>query len=101
MRFMVLLKCYIRYKLFSKDSYRFNVFHGNVKLINDHNSEAALGLHTYTLGITRFADLTNDEWRQQLGFGVLNDNIDMPRKNSIKSNRPDWIDWRDKVSVGL
>ena len=62
------------------------MFHGNLKLINDHNSEAELGLHTYTLGINQFADLTNDEWRQKLGLGVKNENTDRPRENSNKIN---------------
>jgi hypothetical protein len=75
------------------------VFYGNLKLINGHNSEAELGLHTYTLGINQFADMTNDEWRQYLGLGVINDNTDMPPKNTIKVNRPNSIDWRDEVSV--
>ena len=75
------------------------MFHGNLKLINDHNSEAELGLHTYTLGINQFADLTNAEWRQKLGLGVKNKNTDRPRENSNKINRPDSIDWRDEVGV--
>ena len=99
MRHILLLVCHICCNFFSQNSYRFNVFHGNLKLINDHNSEAELGLHTYVLGINQFADLTNDEWRQKLGLSVQNEKSDMPRENTIKVNRPDSIDWRDEVSV--
>merc|ERR1711915_182138 len=41
---------------------RKSVFVSNYKLIQKHNAEHALGLHTYTLGVNQFADLTNEEF---------------------------------------
>ncbi len=44
---------------FIKMNYLFSitVFKDNVAMINRHNLEAELGLHTYTLKINQFADM--------------------------------------------
>lgn len=69
-----------------------------MELITKHNLEAAAGLHTYTLGVNQFADLTNEEWRNKFllipnvkSMGTFEEKIG-------RSNRPDSIDWRDKVT---
>ena len=75
------------------------MYNGNLKLINDHNSDAELGLHAYTLGVNQFADWTNDEWRQKLYMGAQVPRTDTRNEKNTKDNIPDSIDWRDEVSV--
>merc|ERR1712168_76333 len=38
------------------------IFAENLRLINQHNAEHALGLHTFTLGVNKFADMTSAEF---------------------------------------
>ncbi|XP_053400506.1 cystein proteinase inhibitor protein salarin-like [Mercenaria mercenaria] len=36
---------------------RFQIWQQNVDLINQHNKEFSMGLHSYTMGINQFADM--------------------------------------------
>ncbi|OIS97383.1 PREDICTED: cysteine proteinase RD21A-like [Nicotiana attenuata] len=90
--------------LHEKDK-RFQIFKDNLKYIDEQN---AMPDWTYKLGLTRFADLTNEEYRSM----YLGTKIDGPRKLSKnKSDRyapkvgdilPESVDWREKgVLVGV
>ena len=46
--------------------YRQKIFDENVDYINRHNAEAQKGVHTYTLGLNEYADLSTDEWKMFL-----------------------------------
>merc|ERR1719511_76163 len=39
------------------------IFEKNVRFIEKHNGEASIGKHTYTVGLNKFADMTNKEFR--------------------------------------
>merc|ERR1712145_10821 len=43
-------------------NYRKAVFADNLKTIAKHNAEEALGLHTFTMGVNKFADMTHEEF---------------------------------------
>ena len=43
------------YESSAEEYHRFQIFAGHVKMIIKHNLEHDLGLHTYRLGINRFA----------------------------------------------
>jgi len=82
------------YKNDAEDEYRMKVFSDNLEKISRHNDEAANGLHTFTLGINQFADLTLEEWRSTL---TLNTARNGERKYSPlgpKIDIPDEVDWR-------
>jgi len=82
------------YKNDAEDEYRMKVFSDNLEKISRHNDEAANGLHTFTLGINQFADLTLKEWRSTL---TLNTARNGERKYSPlgpKIDIPDEVDWR-------
>jgi len=73
---------------------RRSIFADNLRLILSHNAEHAKGLHTYTLGVNRFADLTNEEFRNQFnGFKPINGE-EGPFHQTERS-APDSMDWRD------
>ncbi|EXC17258.1 Cysteine proteinase RD21a [Morus notabilis] len=81
---------------------RFEIFKDNLRFVDAHNAAN----RTFKLGLNRFADLTNDEYRA--GFlGVKIDRIGT-LFGSRKSDRyafragdelPESIDWRDKGAV--
>ncbi|KAJ0984362.1 hypothetical protein J5N97_002718 [Dioscorea zingiberensis] len=87
--------------LFEKEK-RYNIFKDNLKFIDEHN---AAGNHSITLGLTVFADLTNDEYRKTyLGFrqpaGLK---MSSEESNGYHFNEsewlPDFVDWRLKRAV--
>jgi len=77
---------------------RKGIFAANLKFIEKHNEEHALGLHTFTVGINQFADLTNEEFVKQFtGFAAADD---LPESSvEIIGDRPASIDWRDEGAV--
>jgi cathepsin L len=76
-----------------------NAFAGNLQKIFKHNKEAAEGKHTYTLGINKFADLTEQEWRDSLTLKVVKDDKPKFQMKSKIVNIPDEVDWRDEGYV--
>ena len=75
-----------------------NAFAGNLQKIFKHNKEAAEGKHTYTLGINKFADLTEQEWRDSLTLKVVKDEKPKFQMKSKIVDIPDEVDWRDEVT---
>ena len=78
---------------------RFEIFRRNLLLIDEHNRPA--NNHTYRLGLTCFADLTNEEYRSRYVPAPLNmsgrisaDFADFPPPKKIHQQR-NFLDWRD------
>lgn len=80
---------------------RFKIFSDNLKFIDEHNS---VPNRSYEVGLTRFADLTKEEFRGT----YLGSKIEMTR-GSVVGERylykegddlPDHVDWREKGAVG-
>ncbi|XWS33570.1 hypothetical protein CRYUN_Cryun22dG0094700 [Craigia yunnanensis] len=82
---------------------RFEIFKDNLKFIDQHNSKN----RTYKLGLNKFADLTNQEYRAKF-LGTRSD----PRRRVMKSKNPsqryafragdslpESVDWRDHGAV--
>jgi cathepsin L len=80
---------------------RFGIFHENLKFIAAHNARHAEGLETFTVGVNRFADMTNEEYVQWLGapqearFG----NASTYLSPSNLAALPAEVDWRSKGLV--
>merc|ERR1712227_487156 len=72
------------------------VFADNLEKIAKHNKEAAEGKHTYTLGVNKFADLTEQEWRDTLTLNVVKEDKPVHYMKSKNVNIPDSVDWRDE-----
>lgn len=91
------------YNALGEKDRRFQIFKDNVNFIDNHNS----GDHTYKLGLNKFADLTNEEYRITY-TGIKR--IDEKKKiMKVKSDRyafrsgddslPESVDWRDQGAV--
>jgi hypothetical protein len=92
------------YNAIGEEERRYQVFKDNLRYIDQHNAAADAGVHSFRLGLNRFADLTNDEYRATY-LGVRT----RPQRDSSKlSSRyhagdnealPDSVDWRTKGAV--
>ena len=87
------------------ESERYEVFQKNIDLIEKHNHEHSMGLHTYSLGINSFADWTFDEFRSFM-FGTHFNKTNLKRGSSGTFVRlpknvkvPDNVDWRTEGAV--
>ena len=89
------------YNAIGEKERRFEIFKDNLRFIDEHNRES----RSYKVGLTRFADLTNDEYRAMFLGGRFSP---MPRLSAAKSSRyatavgddlPDDVDWRKKGAV--
>jgi len=82
----------------SEHDLRKNIFASNLKFIEKHNAEHDLGLHTFTVGVNQFADLTNEEFVKQFtGFAAADD---LPESSvELTEARPASIDWRQRGAV--
>ncbi|CAH2035819.1 unnamed protein product [Thlaspi arvense] len=88
----------VQNSLVEKDR-RFEIFKDNLRFIDDHNSKNL----SYRLGLTKFADLTNDEYRSMY-LGAK-----MQKKGERKTSQlyearvgdavPESVDWRKEGAV--
>ncbi|XP_071956334.1 procathepsin L-like [Antedon mediterranea] len=85
-----------------EEVYRKSVFEDHQKFIQKHNAEYAKGLHTYTVGINKFADLTNAEFVFFFN-GYLRDKQIITRRSKYLKPRnfkiPTEVDWTKKGYV--
>lgn len=90
------------YNALGEKERRFSIFKDNLMFIDAHNSNPN---HTYQLGLNRFADMTNEEFRRHLG---LRSGAALERKSHAANGEathegvaalPDSIDWRDHGAV--
>merc|ERR1711953_173794 len=82
-----------------EDAYRMKVFSENLEKISKHNEEASKGMHTFTLGVNKFADLTIEEWRNTLTLNTRKSGERKLSPNDKKIDIPDEVDWRKEGYV--
>ncbi|MFS7999238.1 putative actinidain [Helianthus anomalus] len=90
------------YNALGEKDRRFQIFKDNLRFIDEHNS----GDHTYKLGLNKFADLTNEEYRMTYtGIKTIDDK---KKLSKMKSDRyayrsgdalPEYVDWREQGAV--
>ncbi|CAF2471652.1 unnamed protein product [Rotaria sp. Silwood2] len=79
------------------------IWESNLKVVRDHNLQADLGVHTYWLGMNKYADMTITEFVKMMnGFNVTMSGqrpgrTVFTRHPDVKL--PDTVDWRDKGYV--
>ncbi|CAL5378941.1 unnamed protein product [Camellia sinensis] len=89
------------YNAIGEKERRFEIFKDNLRFVQEHNAVN----QTYKVGLNRFADLTNEEYRSMF----LGGRMEMKKRlSSPKSDKyvfragdrlPESIDWRDKGAV--
>ncbi|XP_057546206.1 cysteine proteinase mucunain-like [Amaranthus tricolor] len=94
------------YNALGEKERRFEIFKDNLNLIDQHNSDES---QTFKLGLNKFADLTNDEFRSiYLGKKTRKSSMRSLSKTKLKSDRyafkegdnlPESVDWREKGAV--
>lgn len=87
------------------ETYRYGIFKKNMDLIEKHNNEFSMGMHTYTLGVNVFADWSVEEFREKM----LGTRFNMTFKKDSSSGTflrlpshikaPDSVDWRENGAV--
>ncbi|KAK6938647.1 LOW QUALITY PROTEIN: Granulin [Dillenia turbinata] len=90
------------YNALGEKEKRFEIFKDNLRFIDQHNSQNL----TYKLGLNRFADLTNEEYRSiYLGRKIHEKRNLLKAKRSdrytfrVGDSLPDSVDWREKGAV--
>lgn len=90
------------YNALGEKEKRFEIFKDNLRFIDEHNSEN----RTYKVGLNRFADLTNEEYRSMyLGAKKSVRKNTLKAKNSdrylprVGESLPDFVDWRKEGAV--
>ncbi|KAL1564488.1 Cysteine proteinase rd21a, variant 2 [Salvia divinorum] len=90
------------YNAIAEKGNRFQIFKDNLMFIDEHNSVD----RPYKLGLNRFADLTNEEYRSMFVGGRLHrkERLMGPRathRYAVKAGEklPDFVDWREKGAV--
>lgn len=85
----------------AEEGYRRDVWEDHRRYIQQHNLEADRGLHTFRVGVNKYADMPNWEFRQKmLGYIPRNRTISSHAQNQLVFNRvrrqiPDQVDWRE------
>lgn len=80
---------------------RFGIFKDNLRYIDDHNSQNL----SFKLGLTKFADLTNEEYRSRyLGTRRKSNSVSVGSKSNRYAYKegdslPESVDWREKGAV--
>ncbi|KAF4374068.1 cysteine proteinase mucunain isoform X2 [Cannabis sativa] len=90
------------YNALGEKEKRFEIFKDNLKFVDEHNKES----RTYKLGMNKFADLTNEEYRT-IYLGTKMDRkgkLSQSRKSDrytfrVGDSLPDSVDWRAKGAV--
>lgn len=90
------------YNALGEKEKRFEIFKDNLKFVDEHNNA---GESTFKLGLNKFADLTNDEFRSKyLGAKKQKPTL-LKKANSDRylykagEELPESVDWRDKGAV--
>jgi len=87
-----------------EESVRRAIWESNLKKVQDHNLKADLGVHTYWLGMNKYADMNIDEFvRQMNGFNATK-RAARPSARTFKfdpslGDLPTSVDWRPKGYV--
>jgi cathepsin L len=88
----------------NEETTRRAIWEANIAIIHKHNLEADLGLHTYTLGMNKYGDMTIKEFVKQMngidvGLNVSFSGTCDQYVAPANFKRPDAVDWRTKGYV--
>ena len=81
---------------------RFVTWFENFQFVVDYNSKH----DTHWLGMTRFADMSHEEWKEKMGFKYITypkekeGGVDGFRYAGAEVETPERVDWRERGAVG-
>ena len=79
------------------------IFAENLKFIKKHNAEYEAGLQTFTVGVNRFADITNEEFALQSNGLMMSSSYEKKHHHYHHHDNgidlPTEVDWRAKVPL--
>jgi cathepsin L len=91
------------YKTTEENLKRRLIWESNLKFVNKHNHEYSLGLHTFTVAINKYADMSNKEFVSVMNKFNMSAASNKQRNSQqyVPSNVeiPDSVDWRTKGYV--
>jgi len=84
-----------------EEEVRKGVFRANLRKIGAHNEREEQGLETWRMAVTEFADLTEEEFKQQMlgGYVRTPQSLGGHAKREVASDLPASVDWREKGVV--
>jgi len=87
----------------SEEQLRRAIWESNLRKVQEHNLQADIGVHTFWLGMNKFADLTVTEFAKKMNGYNASLSGDTPCPDKFKfdpvADLPDTVDWRDKGYV--
>lgn len=92
-----------KYATENEEKLRRVIWENNLEIITKHNKDADAGVFTYTLGMNKYGDMTNEEFnkvmnRLQVNRTLKGDQMRIPEGLSL-TDLPDTVDWRQKGYV--
>jgi len=94
-----------QYSSVEEESARRTIWEANLAKIRKHNIEADLGIHTYTMGMNKYGDLTHEEFVKQMNGLKMTVNVDTSDFDrhtflpAMNVDLPAKVDWRTKGYV--
>jgi cathepsin L len=88
-----------------EEQVRRTIWESNLQLVRDHNLKADLGVHSFWLGMNKFADLTTTEFVKMMnGYNASLSGSRKPSRQVFKydpnlRDLPDSVDWRTQGYV--
>merc|ERR1719376_391878 len=84
-----------------EEEIRKSVFRANLRKIAAHNEREEQGLETWRMAVTEFADLTEEEFTQQMlgGYVRTPQSLGGHAKREAATDLPASVDWREKGVV--
>ncbi|XP_052817751.1 procathepsin L-like [Mya arenaria] len=99
--FLEYLKTYGKsYTTANEFNKRFSIWQETVSRVERHNADASKGLHSYTMAVNQFSDMTYEEYRANMfGFKSDPDHVRNTLYQSSLSELPAAVDWKAKGYV--
>merc|ERR1719490_511532 len=84
-----------------EEEVRKDIFRANLRKIGAHNEREEQGLETWRMAVTQFADLIEEEFKQEMlgGYVRTPQSLGGHAKREAVSDLPASVDWREKGVV--
>ncbi|KAJ8921571.1 hypothetical protein NQ315_010476 [Exocentrus adspersus] len=88
------------YRNLKEEQLRYSIFQSNLRIIDQHNEKYAKGETSYSMGITKFTDMTPAEFRATLNYNVtINPRQSTIRDRTVRDTLPETVNWVEKGVV--